>query len=160
MGSIFKKDKIIRLKAPLTGEMVRLTNVPDEVFSNKAVGAGLALKPETEEVVSPGIGIVKRLFPTKHAIGIVIEGVEILIHVGINTVELEGQGFNYLVTEGTKVKAGDKLMEFDLEYIKNNSVSILTPVVIPNKKAVKEIKFADFKRVTAGEDMIFEVVLF
>ncbi|GAB6137829.1 PTS sugar transporter subunit IIA [Halanaerobaculum tunisiense] len=108
----------LNLVAPLTGEVVDLAEVPDDVFANRVVGDGLAIKPTGDTLVSPVEGVVKQLFPTKHAIGLeTSEGVELLMHIGVNTVELDGEGFEKLTSEGAEVKPGDGLIKFDMDYI-------------------------------------------
>ena len=102
--------------APLTGRIVKLEEVPDKVFAEKIMGDGFAIEPKDNIVVAPVDGEIAILFPTKHAIGMVTaEGLELLIHVGIDTVKLNGEGFKAFVKQGDKVKAGDKLLEVDFK---------------------------------------------
>ncbi|TDX51380.1 PTS sugar transporter subunit IIA [Orenia marismortui] len=158
MFGIFKKKKSVELAAPLTGKVVKLAEVPDEVFSQKMVGDGLAIEPTEGVLLSPVDGVIKQIFPTKHAVGIETkEGAEILIHIGINTVELQGEGFEKLAEEGDKVKVGDEIIKVDLDYIKENATSTITPVLITNMDDIKELKILDNQNVTAGEDKILSV---
>ncbi|WP_018248729.1 PTS sugar transporter subunit IIA [Orenia marismortui] len=158
MFGIFKKKKSVELAAPLTGKVVKLAEVPDEVFSQKMVGDGLAIEPTEGVLVSPVDGVIKQIFPTKHAVGIETkEGAEILIHIGINTVELQGEGFEKLAEEGDKVKVGDEIIKVDLDYIKENATSTITPVLITNMDDIKELKILDNQNVTSGEDKILSV---
>ncbi|WP_027339116.1 PTS sugar transporter subunit IIA [Halonatronum saccharophilum] len=165
MFNIFKKNgkeeikKVVDLVSPLKGRVVKLSEVPDQVFSNKMVGDGLAIEPTEGLLVSPVEGVIRQIFPTKHAVGIeTSEGLEILIHIGINTVDLNGEGFEKLAQEGDKVKAGDQLIKFDLDYIKENASSIITPILITNMDSVKELVFNDLKDVEKGKDQILSVI--
>ncbi|KPC77762.1 PTS system glucose-specific transporter subunit IICBA [Thermoactinomyces vulgaris] len=119
--------------APMTGKLLPLSEVPDQVFSQKMMGDGFAIEPTEGTVVSPVDGEIVNLFPTKHAIGIrARDGREVLIHVGIDTVNLEGKGFTSFIAEGDKVEKGQKLLEVDLAYIKEHATSIITPVIFTN----------------------------
>lgn len=119
--------------APIKGEIKPITEVPDAVFSGKMMGDGFAIVPSEGTIVSPVDGKIVNLFPTKHAIGILSDsGREILIHVGIDTVNLKGQGFEALVTENDRVEAGQPLLKVDLDFIKQNATSIITPIVFTN----------------------------
>jgi sugar PTS system EIIA component len=125
--------KTIQLLAPLTGSAVDLETVPDPVFAEKMMGDGFAIEPSEGMAVSPVDGEIMQVFPTKHAIGIRAKnGAEILIHIGLETVSLNGEGFETFVREGDKVKAGDKLVSFDLEVIKAKAKSTVTPIIITN----------------------------
>lgn len=119
--------------APITGELVDITEVPDKVFSEKMMGDGIAIKPDNGDVYAPFDGTVKMVFPTKHAIGIESEdGLELLIHFGLETVKLEGQGFDILVKENENFVLGQPLMKVDLDYIKEHAESTITPIVVTN----------------------------
>ncbi|MBP1971105.1 PTS system D-glucosamine-specific IIC component [Virgibacillus natechei] len=119
--------------SPIQGKIVPITEVPDDVFAGKMMGDGFAVIPEEGLVVSPVNGKIVNVFPTKHAIGIQSEGgKEILIHVGIETVKLEGKGFEVFVDEGDTVKAGQPLLQADLDYIQANAASTITPIVFTN----------------------------
>ncbi|MCK8816968.1 PTS glucose transporter subunit IIA [Natroniella sulfidigena] len=158
MFNIFKKKKEEEFVAPLTGEVLDLTEVPDQVFANKVVGDGVAIKPTKGELVAPVAGVVKQIFATKHAVGIETENnLEVLIHIGVNTVELDGAGFSQVVVEGDKVQPGDKLIEFDLDYIEENAKSSITPVLITNMDAIEELNRKEHTEVAAGEDKILEI---
>jgi PTS system beta-glucosides-specific IIC component len=137
---VIKKDKesndignSVTIKSPLNGEIVELANVNDSVFSSGAMGPGLAIKPKETNLVSPVDGEVIMIFDTGHAVGIRSkEGVEILLHIGINTVELNGEHFEKIVTQGQKIKTGDILIRFDQESILNKGYDITTPIIITN----------------------------
>lgn len=131
--SLQKLVKGERIELPLKGEVVPLSEVKDEVFSKGYIGKGLAIVPSKGLVISPVDGEITTLFPTGHAIGITSKnGAEILIHVGMDTVNLEGKYFEPLVKKGDQVKSGQKLLEFDLDKIKAAGYSVITPVVITN----------------------------
>ena len=142
MLGLFKKEKTVEVKAPVSGETVDLIEVPDEVFAGKLVGDGLAFKPEEGVLYAPVNCEVVQVFPTKHAIGLrTKEGLEILIHIGIDTVEMRGEGFKSFVRPNQRVKAGEKLMEFDLKLIAEKAKSTLIPLLITNMEAVRGLSF-------------------
>ncbi|XJZ27622.1 glucose-specific PTS transporter subunit IIBC [Bacillota bacterium Lsc_1132] len=119
--------------APLKGEVKPITEVPDQVFAGKMMGDGFAIVPSEGMVVSPVDGKIVNLFPTKHAIGILSDsGREILIHVGIDTVNLKGEGFETLVAENDRVEKGQPLLKVDLDYVKEHATSTITPIVFTN----------------------------
>ncbi|WP_195604154.1 beta-glucoside-specific PTS transporter subunit IIABC [Clostridium tyrobutyricum] len=121
------------LNSPLKGAVKALAEVKDEAFSKGALGDGIAIEPTEGKVVSPVDGIITTLFPTGHAIGITSDnGVEILIHVGMDTVELEGKYFTPKVKQGERIKRGQELLEFDMKAIEEEGYSVITPVVITN----------------------------
>ncbi|MEB5950415.1 beta-glucoside-specific PTS transporter subunit IIABC [Enterococcus innesii] len=150
------KDETV--KSPVTGQVVALADVEDKVFSSGAMGKGIAVEPAIGEITAPADAEVKILFPTKHAIGLVTEdGTELLIHIGMNTVELEGNHFTAYINQGDKVKAGQKLISFDTEAIRAEGYSLLTPVIITNSSDYSDIQTTQSKEVTAKDDLI-EVV--
>lgn len=115
------------------GEVISLSEVPDPVFAQKMMGDGIAVIPKDGKVVSPVKGQIIQVFPTKHAIGIRTKhGLEVLIHVGLDTVELNGEGYEVTVSEGQKVKIGDPIMNVDIEFIEKNNKEIVTPIIITN----------------------------
>ncbi|MEH7076277.1 glucose-specific PTS transporter subunit IIBC [Neobacillus drentensis] len=119
--------------APVKGEIKPITEVPDQVFAGKMMGDGFAIVPAEGTIVSPVNGKIVNLFPTKHAIGILSDtGREILIHVGIDTVNLKGQGFETLVSENDIIEEGQPLLKVDLNYIKEHATSTITPIVFTN----------------------------
>lgn len=122
------------------GEILELSAVPDEVFSTKLMGDGFAIKSSDGEIYSPVNGKVGVIFPTKHAVIIESEGgKEVLIHLGIETVKLEGKGFEVFVEVGQEVKAGDKLVKMDLDYIEKNATSTISPVIFTNLSADESV---------------------
>ena len=123
--------------APISGVVTPLEKVPDPTFAQKMVGDGLAIDPTEEILKAPCDGTVTQLHPAKHALTVTeTDGTEVLMHIGLNTVTLKGQGFEAKVAEGAKVRRGDELIRFDADYIARNAQSLLTMVVITNEKAV------------------------
>ncbi|MFS0750554.1 PTS glucose transporter subunit IIA [Oceanobacillus sp. 1P07AA] len=154
-----KEPKKITIVAPITGEIIPLEDVPDPVFSQKMMGEGVAVMPSEGEVVSPVDGEIIQVFPTKHAIGILAENdAEILIHIGLDTVNLDGEGFTAHVKDGDKVKVGDKLMSFDIATIEEKAPSSITPIIISNTDDVREVKSIEVTKVIAGENEILQVI--
>jgi sugar PTS system EIIA component len=134
--NLFKSKKVeveTTILQPLEGEIVPLDVVPDPVFSQKMIGDGFAVNPTNGTVVSPVDGEVISVFPTKHAVSVKsTDGREILIHVGLETVSLNGEGFTSFVSDGERVKKGQKLLEADFNVIKEKVPSIITPVIFTN----------------------------
>ncbi|KGM98328.1 PTS glucose transporter subunit IIA [Clostridium novyi A str. 4552] len=129
------------LSSPLSGKILDLSEVPDETFASKLMGDGIAIEPTSGIITSPVDGTVAQLFWTNHALGIITDsGIELLIHVGIDTVKMEGRGFKAFVSQGDKVKAGDKLLEVDLDLVKKEAKSIVTPIIITNSSQFKSIE--------------------
>ncbi|CAI8711899.1 MULTISPECIES: beta-glucoside-specific PTS transporter subunit IIABC [Bacillus] len=128
--SLVKKEILV---SPLVGEIKPLSEVNDQVFSSEAMGKGIAIEPTIGQVVSPVSGVVSTVFPTGHAIGIISnEGAEILIHIGIDTVQLEGKYFSSRIKQGDQVKQGDLLVDFEIEKIKEAGYQVTTPIIITN----------------------------
>jgi sugar PTS system EIIA component len=151
-----KKEETI--VAPLTGKIVSIEEVPDPTFSQKMMGDGIAIEPTEGVVVSPVDGEIVQFFHTKHAIGIQSEsGAEILIHVGLETVNMNGEGFEGHVNVGDKVKAGDKLLSFDLDLIKEKAASTVTPIVITNGDAVESLDKRAASEATKGETSLLQI---
>lgn len=127
-------DDIV-LTSPIIGATIRLDEVDDEVFASKAMGEGIAFAPVFGEIVSPADGVVSVLYPTLHAIGLKLDsGVECIIHIGLNTAELKGQGFTAHIKEGQRVKAKEKLVTVDLKAVTKAGYSLITPLVIVNSR--------------------------
>ncbi|MBD2512410.1 PTS glucose transporter subunit IIA [Nostoc muscorum FACHB-395] len=126
--------------APLYGEIVPIEDVPDVVFADKIVGDGIAIKPSGNEVVAPCDGTIGKIFETNHAFTIESNtGIEIFVHIGVDTQELRGEGFKRIAEEGQNVKKGDLIIELDLSFLEEKAKSILTPVVISNMDEIKEL---------------------
>jgi sugar PTS system EIIA component len=152
---IKKEETVV---APLTGKIVSIEEVPDPTFSQKMMGDGIAIEPTEGVVVAPVNGEVVQFFHTKHAIGVKSEsGAEILIHVGLETVSMNGEGFEGHVKVGDKVKAGDKLLSFDLELIKEKAASTITPIVITNSDAVESIDKRAASEASKGETSLLQL---
>ncbi|MGM0921591.1 MAG: PTS sugar transporter subunit IIA [Bacillota bacterium] len=144
--------------APLTGRLLNLEDVPDPVFSQKMMGDGMAIEPSEGILVSPVEGEIIQLFHTKHAIGIKsLTGMEILLHIGLETVAMNGEGFEAFVKEGDKVKPGDKLITFDLDLIKEKAASTITPIIITNGDIIENVEKSPLGEVKGGSDKVFEI---
>ncbi|RAS92017.1 PTS glucose transporter subunit IIA [Priestia endophytica] len=155
-----KKTREENITAPLTGRIFSLENVPDLVFSQKMMGEGFAIEPTNGEVVAPIDGEIVQLFHTKHAIGLKTEnGAEIIIHVGLETVAMEGEGFTAHVKEGSKVKKGDKLLTVDLEKVREKAKSTVTPVVVTNSADSEKISLVATDSVIKGETVCMTVTM-
>jgi PTS system beta-glucosides-specific IIC component len=140
------------LYAPIPGKTIALSEVEDEVFSSGALGEGIATIPEVGEVYAPCDGEISTFFPTGHAIGLTAaDGAEILIHVGMDTVELNGEGFTPLAKQGDKVKKGQLLLKFDLKFITEKGYKTVTPMVITNSDEVSGLTPAAYGKVAAGD---------
>lgn len=143
------------LLSPIKGIAVDLSEVKDDAFSTGVLGKGIAIIPEDGLVVSPVSATVASVFPTKHALGLVSDGgAEILIHMGLETVQLEGKGFEVFVKDGDKVSAGDKLAKIDLEELKKAGYDIITPVVITNSDEYKSIEALASGAVKGGDQLL------
>lgn len=127
--------------APMSGKIIALQDVPDKVFSEKMMGDGFAVDPVNGLVCSPCDGEILQIFPTSHAIVLKSpEGLEIIIHIGLDTVKLKGEGFKRLVEVGSQVKAGDLLLEVDIESVRLKAKSMISPIVITNMDQVNNMK--------------------
>ncbi|MDB8792549.1 PTS glucose transporter subunit IIA [Romboutsia sp. 1001216sp1] len=159
MFSIFKK-KNLALKAPISGKVIDLCNVPDEVFSNKMLGDGVAIDTTGDVVVAPCDGTIELIMDTNHAFAMKSnDGLELLVHVGIDTVTLKGQGFKLLRKVGDKVTAGTPILELNRQIFIDNNISLITPVIITNNDALKELNPMIGSDVKHGDDNIIEYKL-
>ncbi len=141
--------------APMTGKVKDLSEVEDEVFSSGMLGNGIAIEPTNGQVNSPVDGIVTTVFPTKHAIGVTSDdGVEILIHIGMDTVELNGEGFESFVKQNERVKKGDLLIRVNLDKIKAAGLSMITPIVVTNSNSYKAISIDAKNTVDKGQVLL------
>ena len=139
-GLFGKKEKNNKLYAPLKGEAVLLENIEDPMFAQKILGDGIAIEPSEGKVYSPADGTVSMIADTRHAIGInTADGLELLIHIGMDTVALNGEGYTPKVEAGASVKKGDLLMEFDMDFITGKGYSCVTPVIITNMDDIKSL---------------------
>lgn len=134
-------NKEVDILAPIEGEVIALSEVKDEAFSNELLGKGVCIVPSSNQVVAPVSGVVTNLFPTLHAVGITSEdGIEVLIHIGMDTVNLNGQYFKAFVKQGDKVNMGDLLIEFDRNELLKQNINLQTPVVITNTKDLNTVE--------------------
>ena len=150
-----KKEEVF--SSYVEGRMADISEAPDEAFAGKLMGDGIVMFPKGNIVYAPADATIETVFPTKHAIGLKTkEGTEILLHVGIDTVKLDGKGFTVFVNDGDTVKKGDKLMEVDLNYIAENAASTAIPMVFTNLEEGQKIVWKDQNKTEyqANEDMI------
>ena len=146
------------LVSPITGDIVALEQVPDEAFASKAVGDGVAVKPTDKTVVSPAAGTIVKIFNTNHAFCLETDkGAEIVVHMGIDTVVLEGKGFKRLVEEGAEVVAGQPILEMDLEFLNANARSMISPVVCSNSDDFGGLVIKAEGHVVAGQTPLYEI---
>lgn len=146
------------LVSPITGDVVALEQVPDEAFASKAVGDGIAVKPTSNIVVAPAAGTVVKIFNTNHAFCLETNnGAEIVVHMGIDTVALEGKGFKRLVEEGTDLKAGEPILEMDLDFLNANARSMISPVVCSNSDDYSALVILASGKVVAGQTPLYEI---
>ena len=149
----------LALKAPLSGFLMPLERVPDPVFAQKMVGDGIALDPTSQSLLAPCDGEIVMIHPANHALTLATpEGIEVMMHIGLDTINLKGQGFSPKVKAGDRVKIGDALIDFDADYLATHAKSLLTMVVVTNSDLV-----ASFDRrsgaVTAGQDVVLALQL-
>ena len=150
-----KKLSPCTLFAHLTGSVIALSDVKDEAFSAKILGEGVAIVPDEGVLVSPGDGRVEKVFDTKHALNIVTdEGCEILLHIGIDTVKLDGRFFEVHVRDGDKIHKGDKLVTFDIDGIKKAGFDVTTPMVVCNSEDYRQINVTASGKVSAGQKIL------
>jgi sugar PTS system EIIA component len=151
------KETEFEVASPLTGKKVALEEVPDPVFSQKMMGEGVAVDPGDGLVVSPVEGTVVQVFPTKHAVGLETKsGAELLIHIGLETVAMEGEGFEAFVAQGDKVSVGDKLISFDLDLVKEKAKSTITPIIVTNSDSF-EVHLGEDVDLEAGSTSLMKV---
>jgi len=154
MFGLFKSKKI-EIFSPFSGEVVDIENVPDEVFSKKLVGDGVAIIPSSSIAVAPIRGIISRIFPTKHAFSIKGDKVEVMVHIGLDTVSLKGEGFEALSKEGERVDVGTPIIKVDKEYLISQGKEIITPIIVSSQKDIK-IKKSDLTTIKEAE-LLLEV---
>ena len=149
-----KKSNGVEVDAVVDGKIMPITDVKDEVFSTKMLGDGYAIKPSDKYIYAPVNGTISTLFPTKHAIGITTkEGLEILIHLGLDTVELKGAPFAVSIKKGDKVRKGDLLVTMNLKMITDKDYDPTVIVVYTNMKLLKSVSAIDNKKIVHGEDV-------
>ena len=156
MAFSFFKKKEINLMAPLDGTVIPIEEVPDPVFSQKMMGEGVAIQPSGGHVYAPFSGEIIMIAPTKHAIAIRSKtGVEILIHIGLENVALNGEGFQLAVKDGEKVEMGQLLIEVDWSYLEERVESTITPIIVTNSD--KEITYSSKGTCKQGETVIMTI---
>lgn len=139
MMNLFKKKKMdLNLYSPINGECIAIEDVPDNVFANKMMGNGVGfILKEDNQIFAPCDGIISVIAGTKHAIGLQADsGLEVLIHIGLDTVNLQGKGFEVKVKQGDRVTKGQPLISVDLSYMKQNEINLITPMVITNSSKI------------------------
>ncbi len=152
----FLKRKVRDVYAPVDGQIVTLESVNDEVFSQKMVGDGVAVIPVSNTFTAPIDGVVSKIFSTNHAYSIKSDkDLEVMVHIGLETVALNGKGFTRIASEGDEVKAGDVIIEVDLVYIKEHAKDTITPIIVTDKSDAKEV-IKKYMIVKSG-DKIMEV---
>ncbi|HZG76035.1 MAG TPA: glucose PTS transporter subunit IIA, partial [Paenibacillus sp.] len=160
MKTMRKDPRVVPFRSPVAGRMIPLDEVPDKVFAAKIVGEGAAFLPERGELVAPVAGKISHLFPTAHALGIVTaEGLEVLLHIGIDSSQVPNEPFEAHVAEGETVQPGQLLITFDLAKLRKHAKSIATPMVVTNPARVKAWSYAPFKAVRKGQASVMSVTL-
>lgn len=156
LKNMFEKEKeVLKILAPLAGEVIPISQVNDPTFSEELLGKGVAIRPSENRVVAPFDGKVLQMFETGHAVTLVSEnGIEVLIHVGLDTVKLKNKHYTIHTKDGDTVKAGDLLIEFDREKISEEGYDTVTPVVICNSTDYQTFNFETGKPVHYGNDLI------
>ncbi|AZK48124.1 beta-glucoside-specific PTS transporter subunit IIABC [Paenibacillus lentus] len=156
VGSLIEKEVIV---SPLEGKIMPLEQLPDEAFASGAMGKGVVIEPLIGRLTSPVNGTVTTVFPTGHAIGIMSDaGVELLIHVGVNTVKLKGQFFDKKVKEGDRVKQGDVLLQFDVEQIRAAGFVTATPIIVTNSASYLDVLKTENAEVKQGDYLLTVVI--
>jgi len=152
----FLKRKVRDIYSPVDGQIVTLESVDDEVFSQKMVGDGVAVMPIGNTFTAPIDGVVSKIFSTNHAYSIKNDkDLEVMVHIGLETVALDGKGFTRIASEGDEVKAGDVIIEVDLAYINEHAKDIITPIIVTDESDAKEV-IKKYMIVKSG-DKIMEV---
>ncbi|MGG2468306.1 beta-glucoside-specific PTS transporter subunit IIABC [Paraclostridium bifermentans] len=141
--------------SPIKGEVLNLRDIEDAAFSSGVLGQGVAIIPSDGKVVAPVDGVVTTLFPSLHAIGILSdEGVEVLIHIGLNTVQLEGRGFEACIKQGDRITKGQTILKFDIDVIKEAGYSVVTPIVVTNSSQFLDVVQTESKNIELEDNLI------
>jgi PTS system glucose-specific IIA component len=158
---LFRKKQVEQITSPVNGTVVELANVPDPVFSQRMMGDGLAVQPADGTIVAPLTGELVQLSETRHAFGIRSElGIEVLVHIGLETVALKGEGFEVFVKQGQKVEKGQRIIQVDIPYIKKHAASDLVIMVVTNSQEDKFIlDFLNEQTVSAGQSDLLTVTV-
>ena len=150
----FNNDHVI--KAPLTGEIIPIEEVPDPIFANKIVGDGIAINPTSIFIDAPCDGDISKIFETNHAFSMeTLFGVELFVHFGIDTVQLKGKGFRRIAREGEKIKLGDPVIAVDLIFLKKKAKSVITSIIISNMDDVSYLKKFSGSVISGKDDLLF-----
>ena len=158
---IFKKKEktIVTIYSPMNGKVIELKEVPDEAFAQKMVGDGCAIEPDKGIICSPIDGQLMNIFPTNHAIIFeTIDGLEMIVHFGIDTVKLDGKGFQKLREPGP-IKIGDEIVKYDLDDIKDGVPSTRSPIIINNMEKVEKIEVLSLGKVIKIGEPIMKITL-
>lgn len=158
---IFKKKEkiIVTIYSPLNGKVIELKDVPDEAFAQKMVGDGCAIEPDKGVICSPINGQLMSIFPTNHAIIFeTTDGLEMIVHFGVDTVKLEGKGFQKLREPGS-IKVGNEIVKYNLDEIKDNVISTKTPIIINNMEKVEKIEVLSLGKIVKVGEPIMKIVL-
>lgn len=154
LDGLFKKGGI-SLGAPMKGTCVSIKEVSDPTFGEEILGKGVAIKPTCGDVYAPADGVIGMIFPTGHAVSITMEeGPEILIHIGLDTVSLNGEHFEVVAKEGQEVKKGDLLIKADIDKIKEAGFDVITPIVICNTTDFASVEGLVDKEVEPGDEVL------
>lgn len=149
--------KNYEILAPISGQVIDLSKVQDRVFATKMAGDGVAIIADGNVVYAPADGVVSLIFDSNHAIGMILDnGIELLIHLGIDTVELKGEGFTRLIEEGKRVKAGEPILKIDKKFITEKGYSLITPVLITNTDRAKNLQCNLGIKAEGGQTVIME----
>lgn len=158
---IFKKKEktVVTIYSPMNGKVIELKEVPDEAFAQKMVGDGCAIEPDKGSICSPIEGQLMNIFPTNHAIIFeTIDGLEMIVHFGIDTVKLDGKGFQKLREPGP-IKVGDEIVKYNLDEIKDNVPSTRSPIIINNMEKVEKIEVLSLGKIIKIGEPIMKVTL-
>lgn len=152
---MFFRKKELEIGSPAVGECIPMKNVPDPTFAEEMLGKGAAVIPAEGRIYAPLDGEISTLFPTLHAIGITSkDGIDLLVHIGIDTVNLKGEGFKAHVKEGDKVKKGDLLIEVDIEKVTEAGYNLTTPVIVCNTDDYKDVSHNNIGKVKNGDCIV------
>lgn len=152
-----KSTKLEReiVTSPIKGEVLKLSDIEDAAFASGVLGQGVAIIPSDGKVVAPVDGVVTTLFPSLHAIGILSDtGVEVLIHIGLNTIQLEGRGFEACIKQGDRITKGQTILNFDVDAIKELGYSTVTPIVITNSSQFLDVVETESKNIELEDNLI------
>ena len=158
---IFKKKEktVVTIYSPMNGKVIELKDVPDEAFAQKMVGDGCAIEPDKGVICSPVDGQLMNIFPTNHALIFeTVDGLEMIVHFGIDTVKLDGKGFQKLREPGP-IKVGDEIVKYNLDEIKDNVPSTRSPIIINNMEKVEKIEVLSLGKIVKIGEPIMKVTL-